>query len=184
MFWTLYVLHTTSSTMPAVVTTSMTASRPLPATMAAIKGAVTQFVFNSPVEPTLTNPFHASYDRYLAVEIMGSSLDINPPNADRHITAGGSDWLWAVFAIMLISDIVMVFWTFSVSLCSGHGCRRMYQLMLVACRDRAERVCSTRSLSPSSPRLLSRTSRWPQISAQPPSLRSSLVETPDHVRFG
>ena len=109
MFSTLYVLHTTSSTMPAVVTTSMTASRPLPATMAAIKGAVTQFVFNSPVEPTLTNPFHASCDLYLAVEIMGSSLDINPPNADRHITAGGSDWLWAVFAIMLISDLVMIF---------------------------------------------------------------------------
>lgn len=47
---------------------------------------------------------------------MASSLDHNPPNANRHITAGGSDWLWAVFAIMLLSDLVMVFLTFRVSI--------------------------------------------------------------------
>lgn len=47
---------------------------------------------------------------------MSSSLDHNPPNADRHITSGGSDWLWAVFAVMAISDLIMVFWTFRVSL--------------------------------------------------------------------
>ncbi|KAI0763681.1 hypothetical protein BC629DRAFT_1682186 [Irpex lacteus] len=44
---------------------------------------------------------------------MRSSLDTNPPNADRHITAGGSDWLWAVFAIMALSTLGMIFWSFS-----------------------------------------------------------------------
>lgn len=47
--------------------------------------------------------------------MVGSSLDTNPPNADRHITSGGSDWLWAVFAIMLLSGLVMIFWSFRVS---------------------------------------------------------------------
>ncbi|KAH9893899.1 uncharacterized protein BXZ73DRAFT_111926 [Epithele typhae] len=41
--------------------------------------------------------------------MAGSSLDTNPPTVDRHITAGG----WAVFAIMLISDAVMLFWLFT-----------------------------------------------------------------------
>lgn len=47
--------------------------------------------------------------------MAGSSLDQNPPNADRHITAGGSDWLWAVFAIMALADLGMIFWSFTVS---------------------------------------------------------------------
>jgi len=44
---------------------------------------------------------------------MASSIDTNPPNADRHITAGGSDWLWAVFAIMALSTLGMVLWSFT-----------------------------------------------------------------------
>ncbi|KAF7793033.1 hypothetical protein EIP86_004138 [Pleurotus ostreatoroseus] len=44
--------------------------------------------------------------------MAGSSLDQNPPNADRHITAGGSDWLWAVFAIMALADLGMIAWSF------------------------------------------------------------------------
>lgn len=46
--------------------------------------------------------------------MAGSSLDQNPPNASRHITAGGSDWLWAVFAIMALSALGMVMWSFTV----------------------------------------------------------------------
>ncbi|KAM5541727.1 hypothetical protein V8D89_004456 [Ganoderma adspersum] len=42
---------------------------------------------------------------------FGGSLDQNPPNADRHITSGGSDWAWTVFAIMLVSDFVVIAWT-------------------------------------------------------------------------
>lgn len=44
-----------------------------------------------------------------------SSLDQNPPNADRHLTPGGSDWLWAVFAIMLLSALGMIAYSFTVS---------------------------------------------------------------------
>ena len=43
-----------------------------------------------------------------------SSVDTNPPTANRNITAGGSDWLWVVFAIMLVSDAGMVAWSFLV----------------------------------------------------------------------
>jgi bacteriorhodopsin len=46
--------------------------------------------------------------------MAGSSLDQNPPNADRHITPGGSDWLWAVFAIMALSTLGMVAYSFMV----------------------------------------------------------------------
>ncbi|KAI0637041.1 heat shock protein 30 [Trametes polyzona] len=59
--------------------------------------------------------------------MAGSSLDQNPPNADRHITAGGSDWLWAVFAIMALSDLIMVFWTFS----RPRGTRLFHQIAII-----------------------------------------------------
>ncbi|PSS37903.1 hypothetical protein PHLCEN_2v245 [Hermanssonia centrifuga] len=45
--------------------------------------------------------------------MTGSSLGKNPPNAGRHLTAGGSDWLWAVFAIMALSDLGMIMWSFT-----------------------------------------------------------------------
>ncbi|EKM51799.1 uncharacterized protein PHACADRAFT_187203 [Phanerochaete carnosa HHB-10118-sp] len=41
---------------------------------------------------------------------MGS-VDVNPPNADIHITNHGSDWLWAVFAIMTVSMMGMFVWS-------------------------------------------------------------------------
>ncbi|KAI0093965.1 heat shock protein 30 [Irpex rosettiformis] len=43
---------------------------------------------------------------------MAGSLDQNPPNAERHITAGGTDWLWTVFAIMTVSTLGMMIWSF------------------------------------------------------------------------
>ncbi|EIW60452.1 family A G protein-coupled receptor-like protein [Trametes versicolor FP-101664 SS1] len=58
---------------------------------------------------------------------MASSLDHNPPNADRHITSGGSDWLWAVFAVMAISDLIMVFWTFR----RPRGTRLFHQVAVI-----------------------------------------------------
>ncbi|GJE87201.1 family A G protein-coupled receptor-like [Phanerochaete sordida] len=45
--------------------------------------------------------------------MAGSSLDQNPPNADRNITAGGSDWLWAVFAIMALAALGMIAHSFT-----------------------------------------------------------------------
>ncbi|TCD68061.1 hypothetical protein EIP91_011606 [Steccherinum ochraceum] len=46
-------------------------------------------------------------------DLHGGSLDQNPPNADRHITEGGSDWAWAVFAVMLLSTLGMVGWSYT-----------------------------------------------------------------------
>ncbi|EMD38528.1 G-protein coupled receptor [Gelatoporia subvermispora B] len=59
--------------------------------------------------------------------MAGSSLDQNPPNAARHITAGGSDWLWAVFAIMAISNLAMVLWTFT----RPRGTRLFHQIAVI-----------------------------------------------------
>lgn len=42
-----------------------------------------------------------------------SSLDANPPNANRNITNGATNWLWVVFALMLISFFSMVIWSFA-----------------------------------------------------------------------
>ncbi|EIW72498.1 hypothetical protein TREMEDRAFT_17826, partial [Tremella mesenterica DSM 1558] len=37
------------------------------------------------------------------------ALTSNPPNALIHITTHGSDWLWAVFALMLLADLIVFF---------------------------------------------------------------------------
>ncbi|WWC86384.1 uncharacterized protein L201_001260 [Kwoniella dendrophila CBS 6074] len=55
------------------------------------------------------------------------ALDTNPPNgALQHITTRGSDWLWAVFAIMSVTDIIVFFWQFALP--RGH--RVFHQLCL------------------------------------------------------
>ncbi|KIP11031.1 hypothetical protein PHLGIDRAFT_28161 [Phlebiopsis gigantea 11061_1 CR5-6] len=41
---------------------------------------------------------------------MGA-VDTNPPDAQIHITDHGSDWLWAVFAIMAVSTLGMFAWS-------------------------------------------------------------------------
>jgi len=38
------------------------------------------------------------------------AVNINPPNAQLSITAHGSDWLWAAFAVFTLSDLGMVTW--------------------------------------------------------------------------
>ncbi|WVF70347.1 hypothetical protein IAT40_005137 [Kwoniella sp. CBS 6097] len=45
---------------------------------------------------------------------MGNdAINVNPPTgAVQHITTHGSDWLWAVFAIMTVCDIIVFFWQF------------------------------------------------------------------------
>lgn len=42
------------------------------------------------------------------------ALEINPPGGDAHITTRASNWLWAVFAIMLLSWFTALGWTYSV----------------------------------------------------------------------
>ncbi|EKM57856.1 uncharacterized protein PHACADRAFT_116259 [Phanerochaete carnosa HHB-10118-sp] len=43
---------------------------------------------------------------------MGS-LDHNPPNAQIHISNHGTNWLWAVFTIMLLSMLGMFAWSYT-----------------------------------------------------------------------
>ena len=45
---------------------------------------------------------------------MGA-VDTNPSEAQLHITDHGSDWLWAVFAIMAVSTLGMFAWSHMVS---------------------------------------------------------------------
>jgi len=44
---------------------------------------------------------------------MGNPVNVNPPNAQIHITNHGSDWLWAVFAVMLLSMLGMFAWSYT-----------------------------------------------------------------------
>lgn len=51
---------------------------------------------------------------YQLVPRRNAALDNNPPAGDAHITTHASDWLWAVFAIMLLSWLAALGWAFSV----------------------------------------------------------------------
>ncbi|KAJ3485687.1 hypothetical protein NLI96_g4789 [Meripilus lineatus] len=42
-----------------------------------------------------------------------ASIVVNPPNADKNITNGATNWLWVVFGIMVLSFLSMVIWTFN-----------------------------------------------------------------------
>ena len=41
-----------------------------------------------------------------------NALNINPPVGNRHLSVGGSDWLWAVCAIYTFSFLIVVGLTF------------------------------------------------------------------------
>ncbi|PCH38688.1 heat shock protein 30 [Wolfiporia cocos MD-104 SS10] len=57
---------------------------------------------SGPSEAFLSSPRSVSvYFDFLAMA-GNQALHINPPNADEHLTTHGSDWLWAVFAIMTL----------------------------------------------------------------------------------
>jgi len=49
----------------------------------------------------------------LAVRSGNDALDVNRPNADRHLTVHGSDWLWAVTASMGLTFLSWLAWTLS-----------------------------------------------------------------------
>jgi bacteriorhodopsin len=44
-----------------------------------------------------------------------AALDLNPPNADEHITTGTSDWLWAAFSLVTLCLVFITGFTFMVS---------------------------------------------------------------------
>ncbi|OBZ75706.1 hypothetical protein A0H81_04385 [Grifola frondosa] len=56
-----------------------------------------------------------------------SSLNQNPPNATRHITAHATDWLWFVFVVMILSALGMFFWAFS----RPRGTRLFHQIAII-----------------------------------------------------
>jgi len=41
------------------------------------------------------------------------ALDTNPPSSAISINTHGSDWLWAVFAVFLLTDLLVVAWTWT-----------------------------------------------------------------------
>ncbi|KZT22460.1 heat shock protein 30 [Neolentinus lepideus HHB14362 ss-1] len=58
---------------------------------------------------------------------LNRALDLNPTNADIHLSTAGSDWLWAVFAVMLCSDLVFICWSFT----RPRGQRVFHQLPII-----------------------------------------------------
>lgn len=42
-------------------------------------------------------------------------MNLNPPNAEEHLSTNGSDWLWTVFSIMALSALLAAFATVLVS---------------------------------------------------------------------
>lgn len=47
---------------------------------------------------------------------MASPIHVNPSNAFRRLTIGGSDWLWVVFTLMILSAVAVFVWSKSVGL--------------------------------------------------------------------
>lgn len=42
---------------------------------------------------------------------MANPVHVNPTNAFRRLTIGGSDWLWVVFTIMILSALAVFVWS-------------------------------------------------------------------------
>ncbi|ORX36059.1 hypothetical protein BD324DRAFT_630022 [Kockovaella imperatae] len=60
--------------------------------------------------------------------MANEALNENPPyGAVEHITTHGSDWLWAAFCIMILSDLVIMVWHFMIP----RGQRVFHQLCIV-----------------------------------------------------
>ncbi|KZT61929.1 family A G protein-coupled receptor-like protein [Calocera cornea HHB12733] len=53
-----------------------------------------------------------------------NALTANPPTSAIDITTHGSDWLWAVFAVMLLSDLIVIVWAYRLP--RGH---RVFHLL-------------------------------------------------------
>lgn len=47
---------------------------------------------------------------------MASPIHVNPASAVRRLTIGGSDWLWVVFTIMILSALATFVWSKLVGL--------------------------------------------------------------------
>ena len=57
------------------------------------------------------------------------AVNVNPPfGSQQHITSHGSDWLWTVFAIMVLTDLFVMAWHFMIP----RGQRVFHQLTIVS----------------------------------------------------
>ena len=61
--------------------------------------------------------------------MANDALHANPTQDGiaQHITVRGSDWLWAAFAIMLVTDLVVIGWHFTIP----RGQRIFHQLAAI-----------------------------------------------------
>jgi bacteriorhodopsin len=46
--------------------------------------------------------------------MANDALRVNPTNSDITINTKGSNWLWAVFAVMLLTDLLFMAWMFTL----------------------------------------------------------------------
>ncbi|KAI0319337.1 family A G protein-coupled receptor-like protein [Amylostereum chailletii] len=46
-------------------------------------------------------------------ELANKALGLNPPNATIHQSTHDSDWLWAVFSVMMLADLLVIFGLFA-----------------------------------------------------------------------
>ncbi len=62
------------------------------------------------------------------ISFVKNPTDGGDSTVDReHITTHGSDWLWAVFGVMLLSDLVILVWHFFIP----RGQRVFHQVAVV-----------------------------------------------------
>lgn len=68
---------------------------------------------------------------FILAEMSNDALQNNPPAGDLHITTHTSDWLWAVFALMLMSLLVALVYSFTSLVEKGRGHGFIVKLPLI-----------------------------------------------------
>ena len=136
--------------------------------------------FPAPYPYSSPTPFQSS----TVTMARGSNraLQLNPPNADLHISTHASDWLWSAFSVFALSMLVMVVLDFLVSyICSGNRVYGPHVCLSV----RGVLVSSINLRLSSWPRSLSVTTLWRLISVLLRSMLSSAATaTIPLARFG
>ncbi len=46
--------------------------------------------------------------------MANDAISVNPNGSNISINSHGSDWLWAVFAVMLLTDLVFMVWSWTL----------------------------------------------------------------------
>jgi len=61
-----------------------------------------------------------------SIQEMANPIHLNPATAARRLTIGGSDWLWVVFTIMILSAVATFVWSKLVGLFPWFPGRRVF----------------------------------------------------------